>query len=174
MNLLDHLVRLFEYEADCTRKVLDSLHRARGALETGGVAAEAAPFVRAVGVFAHVQAARQMWLSRLEQMSPPEDGLFPAWDLEKVEHRALSLDVAWLTYVRALQLQNAGVDTAVEYRTTEGTLFRSTVLEILTHVVNHSSYHRGQIATMVAQCGTRPASTDFILYARTERRDGLG
>lgn len=174
MNLLDQLVRLFEYEADCTEKVIDSLHRARHALEQTGGAAEAAPFIRAVEVFAHVQAARQMWLSRLELMEPPEDGLFPAWDLPKVEHRARSLDVVWLTYVRAQQLQRTSVDDVLEYRTTEGTKFRSSVLDILTHVVNHSSYHRGQIATLIAQCGATPAATDFILYARMERRDGMG
>lgn len=32
------------------------------------------------------------------------------------------------------------------------------------HVVNHSSYHRGQIVTMLRQLGKTPPSTDFLLY----------
>lgn len=174
MNLRDHLVRLYEYEADCTKRVSDSLERAQHAIEHGGVAAEAAPFVRAVGLFAHVQSARQIWLSRLEQMSPPEDGLFPAWDLAKAISRAASLDVVWLTYARSLQLQRASLEAAVQYTTSAGAVRRSTVLEILTHVVNHSSYHRGQIATLVAQCGADPAVTDFIVFTRVEASDGIG
>ncbi len=173
MNLQDHFVRLYEYEADCTRKVLDSLHRAQLTLEQSGGAAEAAPFIRAIEVFSHIQAARQIWLARLEQMAPPEDGLFPAWTLARAEQRALSLDTAWLTYVRALQLQGAPLAVEVRYTTTEGKECCSTVLDILTHVVNHSSYHRGQIATMVAQCGARPAPTDFIFYSRSEARHGM-
>lgn len=174
MNLHDHLVRLYEYEADCTARVIDSLHRAQHALEHGGGAAEVAPFIRAVEIFAHIQAARQMWLSRLEQMSPPEEGIFPAWDLPKAASRATSLDTAWLTYVRSQQLQLASLTVQVQYTTTAGVTCRSTVLEILTHVVNHSSYHRGQVATLVAQSGAEPAVTDFIFYTRSEAPDGMG
>lgn len=36
--------------------------------------------------------------------------------------------------------------------------------QILQHVVNHSSYHRGQITTMLRQLGAVPVSTDFLLY----------
>jgi uncharacterized damage-inducible protein DinB len=173
MKLRDHLVCLYEYEADCTERVIDSLYRARDALEHGGGAAEAAPFIRAVGVFSHIQAARQMWLSRLEQMSPPEEGLFPGWDLPKAASRATSLDTAWLTYVRARQLQGDNLDVQFQYTTTAGVVCRSSVLEILTHVVNHSTYHRGQVASLVAQAGGEPAVTDFILYSRIEAPDGM-
>jgi uncharacterized damage-inducible protein DinB len=37
---------------------------------------------------------------------------------------------------------------------------------ILQHVVNHSTYHRGQIATMLRQLGTKAIPTDLIAYHR--------
>ncbi len=38
--------------------------------------------------------------------------------------------------------------------------------DILTHVVLHSAYHRGQIASQVRSGGEQPAYTDFIHAAR--------
>lgn len=49
---------------------------------------------------------------------------------------------------------------------TEGVKYESTVLDILTHVVNHSTYHRGQIASLIAATGTKPAVTDYIALTR--------
>jgi uncharacterized damage-inducible protein DinB len=36
--------------------------------------------------------------------------------------------------------------------------------EVLRHVVNHGTYHRGQVTTLVRQLGGSPASTDYITY----------
>jgi uncharacterized damage-inducible protein DinB len=38
--------------------------------------------------------------------------------------------------------------------------------QMLQHVVNHQSYHRGQIATMLRQLGAKPISTDMIFFYR--------
>jgi uncharacterized damage-inducible protein DinB len=39
---------------------------------------------------------------------------------------------------------------------------------MLQHVVNHASYHRGQITTMLRQMGAQPAkSTDMIAFYRS-------
>jgi uncharacterized damage-inducible protein DinB len=35
------------------------------------------------------------------------------------------------------------------------------------HVVNHSTYHRGQIAAFIRQFGIKPPQTDYIAFART-------
>jgi uncharacterized damage-inducible protein DinB len=38
--------------------------------------------------------------------------------------------------------------------------------QMFRHVVNHSSYHRGQVVTMMRQAGVKPPSTDLILFYR--------
>lgn len=45
--------------------------------------------------------------------------------------------------------------------------FRNSVVDLLTQVFTHGQYHRGQIAKMVGRAGGTPASTDFIVYARS-------
>ena len=54
----------------------------------------------------------------------------------------------------------------VEYRTSTGAPFRSTVADIVLHVAMHGGHHRGQIATLARQAGATPTSMDYILFAR--------
>jgi len=55
----------------------------------------------------------------------------------------------------------------VAYRNSKGEEHRSTVEDILTHVLLHASYHRGQIASAIRAAGGTPAYTDFIHPTRT-------
>ncbi|RYE14391.1 MAG: damage-inducible protein DinB, partial [Sphingobacteriales bacterium] len=52
------------------------------------------------------------------------------------------------------------------YTNTQGKTYTNTVLQILTHVVNHATYHRAQIATDMRQHSLEPLMTDYIAYAR--------
>jgi uncharacterized damage-inducible protein DinB len=39
--------------------------------------------------------------------------------------------------------------------------------QVVLHVVNHGSYHRGQFATMLRQAGIAPPATDLLIYYRS-------
>ena len=42
--------------------------------------------------------------------------------------------------------------------------------QMLQHIVNHASYHRGQVTNMLRQLGAQPAkSLDMIAFYRTRR-----
>ena len=60
----------------------------------------------------------------------------------------------------------ADLDRAVAYRNSKGEPWTSTVGDILTHVVTHSAYHRGQVASELRAAGFEPAYTDFIHAVR--------
>lgn len=55
----------------------------------------------------------------------------------------------------------------IRYRNSNGEQFDNSIADILTHVINHSSYHRGQIFKMLRQKGEEPINTDYITYARS-------
>lgn len=60
------------------------------------------------------------------------------------------------------------VDRMFDYRTLGGLEARSSFSQMLQHVVNHASYHRGQVTTMLRQLGAKPpASVDLIAFYRT-------
>ncbi|MGE0438976.1 MAG: DinB family protein [Gemmatimonadales bacterium] len=62
-----------------------------------------------------------------------------------------------------------GVGQVIEYRSLAGVQAASAVWQMVAHVVNHASYHRGQITTMLRQLGAPPPpSTDMILFFREQ------
>ena len=94
----------------------------------------------------------------------PTDLLNPA-DFPTV----LSLDTRWQTvnqdhqtFMNTLTLQRLEEDLA--YLNRAGQRFCYPLWQQMVHVVNHSTYHRGQITTLLRQLGAEPGVTDFLVY----------
>lgn len=55
----------------------------------------------------------------------------------------------------------------------DGRTLRSAFWEMLQHAVNHGTYHRGQVTTMLRQLGAAPArSVDLIVFHRERHAAG--
>ena len=65
------------------------------------------------------------------------------------------------------RLTDSDLATLVRYKNTKGDEYRNSVLDILTHVVIHGTYHRGQIARVIGRAGGETPSTDYIAYIRS-------
>ena len=68
------------------------------------------------------------------------------------------------SYVRGLSA--ADLDRILEFRNVKGIVFRDQIANVLQHLANHGSYHRGQITTLLRQLGAKPVSTDMIGFYR--------
>jgi uncharacterized damage-inducible protein DinB len=85
------------------------------------------------------------------------------------------LAAAWQEHEATLRrfvnaLDDEGVERLCEYRTFNGQSGASSYAEMIRHVVNHASYHRGQVTTMLRQLGAAPAqSLDLIGFYRERR-----
>ena len=124
-------------------------------------------YVRALQLLPHNQLARAVWLSRLTSSSHerPSDW-FPAWTLEETAAACARNDAAWGSYLSLLA--DADLASEIEYVSSEGQAYRSRVDDVLTHVFQHSAYHRGQLARIVSRCGGQRASTDYIGFTRVK------
>jgi len=68
-------------------------------------------------------------------------------------------------YVAGLGEQ--GTSRVIEYKLLSGAAGASPLWQMLQHVVNHASYHRGQVTTMLRQMGAQPGKPmDMIAYYR--------
>ena len=54
----------------------------------------------------------------------------------------------------------------IDYKSFAGEPFTNTLGQIVQHVVNHGTYHRGQVATMLRQLGAQAISSDLICFYR--------
>jgi len=115
---------------------------------------------------AHVYAADWIWYTRWRGESPSSLIAYENYpDVESIRSAWADLE----TKVRALvdELGEAGVSRVFEYKLLSGASGASPFSEMLTHVVNHGSYHRGQVTTLLRQLGAPPPkSTDMITFYR--------
>jgi uncharacterized damage-inducible protein DinB len=115
---------------------------------------------------AHTCLAEWAWYSRWQGQSPSS---FPALDQFA---NAASLRTAWHELeqqVRAFiePMSDADVTRVVPYRLLSGVEAASPIWQMVQHLVNHASYHRGQVTTMLRQAGAKPAkSMDLITFYR--------
>jgi uncharacterized damage-inducible protein DinB len=56
------------------------------------------------------------------------------------------------------------LESQIQYSLSSGKSFSNSVQDILFQIINHSTYHRGQIATEFRQCNMEPLLTDWIFY----------
>lgn len=145
MSLLEHFRRSFAYDEWANREVLASQRK-------GGTP-------RSLELMSHIVSAERLWLARILRETQP----FPVWPqftLEQCEAEAARASELWREYLK--QLSEAELAQAVTYTNTIGESYSSRLEDILTHVIMHSAYHRGQIASDTRASGAVPAYTDFI------------
>lgn len=109
----------------------------------------------------HIVGAELLWLARLAKEPAPLP-VWPDFSLQDCQKQFNSLPEKLLDRLGA----EPDLSRRVSYTNSKGEAWSSTVEEILTHVVIHSAYHRGQIASDVRAAGQEPVYTDYIHAAR--------
>lgn len=115
---------------------------------------------------AHTYAAEWAWHSRWVGQSPTV--LLPYDQFADVG----SIRAAWTTLetkVRGFleEIGEAGITRVFDYTLLSGQPGSTPLWQMMQHVVNHASYHRGQVTTMLRQIGAAPAkSMDMIAFYR--------
>ena len=117
----------------------------------------------------HTYSAEWAWHSRWVGVSPTE--MLPFDDYPDVA----TLQAAWHVLEEKVRgvvdaIDDAGLARECDYRLLSGQPGRSTFAEMIQHMVNHASYHRGQVTTMLRQIGAAPGeSMDMIRFFRERR-----
>ncbi len=153
MELLEYIRRQFAYDAWANREVLAALRKS--ALQ------------RPLELLAHILSAEQLWLERIQ--GQPQS--LPVWPVISVDlapdqctAQINGLAVSWREFLA--QISPDGLSQKVSYKNSKGEPWTSTVEDILTHVLLHSAYHRGQIASHMRAAGETPVYTDYIHAVR--------
>jgi uncharacterized damage-inducible protein DinB len=158
-EIVERYRRWFEYEQDAHTKVLGSLHSVPADRRDGP------EYRKAVAVFAHIVAARRIWLYRFGIAPTPPGGLFPddpSLDLVAAEWQ--SVRALWADYFA--RSDDDQLAREFEYQSLDAGRFRNHVEDILAQLFGHSWYHRGQIAMLVRAAGGQPAITDLVYWCR--------
>lgn len=114
----------------------------------------------AIDLFMHILNAQHVWNHRINRVEPK----FSVWFRHSSDQlKSLNLE----NFQESIEIvEKADPGSLVKYKNSQGTEFENTVEDILSHIVNHSTYHRGQIALIWRNEGKASINTDYILYQR--------
>ena len=151
---------LYAFNSWANARVLDSC----AALSEEQLTREMGNSFRSVrDTLAHIMAAEQIWVMRWKGHSPRSlwDGSqFPTFDAVRTRWAEVEREIT--EFVRDVPEER--LNEVITYTNTKGEEWSYTLGHMMQHVVNHSTYHRGQVTTMLRQLGARPVMTDFLAY----------
>jgi uncharacterized damage-inducible protein DinB len=114
---------------------------------------------------AHICGGEWVWLERFLGRSPsamPDNSQFS--DLTSLRAHWQPINTNLVTFVRGLT--QADLDRVMEYKTMKFGVYKNPLWQSLQHLVNHGTYHRGQVTTMLRQHGAQPILSDLMHFYR--------
>src|SRR5690606_13707695 len=160
--MIDVVKKLYQYNDWANQRTYEVLQ----GLEPGQLQATIqSSFPSILDTYGHIVGSEWVWLQRWLGHSP--DG-FPEWlknpTLERLHEELEAVQKARRVFLD--RLSGEGLQTNINYKQLSGAAYASRLLDLLLHVVNHSSYHRGQLVTMLRQVGAQPVATDYVVFTR--------
>ncbi|MEO5819346.1 MAG: DinB family protein [Vicinamibacteraceae bacterium] len=125
-------------------------------LELGG------SFPSLQSTIAHAAGAAKLWSLRLA--GEPYGGLPTVADIPDVPTALARLGEAYAVFERVAPEWEATKADTFTYRSAAGVETTKVKWQIFRHIVNHGTYHRGQIANMLRQLGVKPPTTDLLYW----------
>jgi uncharacterized damage-inducible protein DinB len=111
----------------------------------------------------HIVSAQWIWISRWKGDVPK--GMWTAADFPtqaSIREKREPLASQLAAFV-AEQTEESLAKPLV-YRNLKGDQFSYPLGQLMLHAVNHSTYHRGQVTTLIRQLGAQPLSSDLVVY----------
>jgi uncharacterized damage-inducible protein DinB len=113
----------------------------------------------------HLMEVENAWWERLKLVEHP---LMPGWftgNFDELTKKLLQLSMQWQAWIN--NANDVNLTHVFAYQNSKKEQFKSPVNEMLLHLFNHQTFHRGQLITMLRQLGIdKIPPTDFIFFSR--------
>lgn len=112
-------------------------------------------------LFSHILNAHHIWNARMLKKSPD----YEVWQEHNSEDWS---DIHYENQRNSFEIMSNAdnFDQRIDYENSEGRLFTNTLQDMLFHIINHSTNHRGQIAIDLRNHGITPVGLDYVYYKR--------
>lgn len=139
---------IFEYHHHFNQKLIEQLKDNESGLSK-----------RTIPLLSHSINAHQIWNARIldkEKLGVHQEHTFEDCNRIDTENYQYTLEI----------LSERNLDENINYKNSKGTEFNNSIQQILFHVANHFSHHKGQIISDLREVGITPIVTDYIFYKR--------
>ena len=159
--MTDDLATLFAYNRWAEARMLDACRQ----VPPGRYGEELAPgWASLRSSVAHIAGATDLWVRRF--LGQPADAFVPESELATPDDAArLSAAALGALDRMALELTPEQLAAPFTYRNLRGQVATVPLWAALRHVVNHATYHRGQVASKLRRLGVEPPVTDLVYFA---------
>ncbi|HLH44559.1 MAG TPA: DinB family protein [Bryobacteraceae bacterium] len=113
---------------------------------------------------AHIYFADSVWYTRAVDPSRPVPSPDDRPSMESLMANWPDLQRRWEAW--ADSVSDAGLERVAQFKLRNGASSELPVWQIVNHVVNHATLHRGQVVAMMRQLGAKPPATDILWYYR--------
>ena len=152
------------YNAWANKLIIDAMQKLD---EAAAVKEIVSSFPSVLKTVVHTWSAESIWLQRLKLIE------HPVWQADGFSGNIADACAEWQSASKTLvkfvteQADDNSFIQNLPFHDRQGVAYNMPVYQVLQHVFNHSTYHRGQLVTMLRQLGvTQIPSTDFIGFAR--------
>ena len=145
----DFFKELFEYSHHYNQKLIEVIQNNPDNISD-----------KALKIFSHILNAHHIWNNRLIGNIPK----YGVWQEHAPDEMIFIENQNFEESLRILKTLE--LNENIDYRNTLGKNFNNSIRDIIFHIINHSTYHRAQIATEFRTSGLEPLMTDFIFYKR--------
>lgn len=168
--------QLFSHLATYNQWMNRKLYNAAAVLSDEQLTQDRGAFFGSIGAtLNHIAVADILWLRRIENALPQLQALQPiqAMPVPTALDQPLCADIGELTQLRAsldeviialcAELSADDLNSPIEYHSTKGAKSKKRLCDVLLHVFNHQTHHRGQVTTLYSQIGIDIGATDLIV-----------
>jgi uncharacterized damage-inducible protein DinB len=117
-----------------------------------------------LGTLVHVFAADRLRLARFQRETNPPYSSPADYHLSVLQNDWPLLYDRWRTWLGGVSDESAAADFA--YHDMKGHPWRQPLWQLVLHVVNHGTHHRGQVAGFLRALGRVPPPLDITVYYR--------
>jgi uncharacterized damage-inducible protein DinB len=119
------------------------------------------------GTLGHIHAADRIWYKRTVEPDMIMPSVPEMSSIEAITTDWPHLQKQWEAWAESLA--DADLERIVIYKFLNGTAGETPASQIVLHLVNHATLHRGQVVGMLRQLGVKPPATDLIFYLREQK-----
>ncbi len=114
------------------------------------------------GTLLHIVWGEWLWLGRWQTAPAPGRNPSDSRSLPELEARCAEIARQQLAFIDGLS--ETDLDRRISYENPPGTIWTYAIGDMVRHVMNHSTYHRGHAAALLRQLGGTPPATDYLLF----------
>ena len=147
-----YFIDLFEYNNWANDRLIHKIQNLETEITSGNP----------LKIFSHIIASQDTWLERVKGTKSYNIFIWDEYSIQEIAVLSMNSHKGWTNFIN--KQKEEYLLNLCTYKNSKGEELSRSYIDIFQHVINHGSYHRGQINQLLRINDIEPVSIDFIYY----------